>query len=102
MNQPQVLILQATGTNRDPDTARAVEQAGGQPVILHVNELRERPARLHDFQMLILPGGFSYGDALGGGRLWASDLRWIFQAELAQFVEVGKPVLASATVSRRW
>jgi phosphoribosylformylglycinamidine synthase I len=93
MNQPQVLILQATGTNRDPDTARAVEQAGGQPVILHVNELRERPARLHDFQMLILPGGFSYGDALGGGRLWASDLRWIFQAELAQFVEVGKPVL---------
>jgi phosphoribosylformylglycinamidine synthase len=93
MNQPQVLILQATGTNRDPDTARAVEQAGGQPVILHVNELRARPARLHDFQMFILPGGFSYGDALGGGRLWAADLRWIFQAELARFVEEGKPVL---------
>ena len=93
MKQPQVLILQATGTNRDPDTARAVEQAGGQPVILHVNELREKPVRLHDFQMFILPGGFSYGDALGGGRLWAADLRWIFQAELARFVEEGKPVL---------
>ncbi len=93
MKQPQVLILQATGTNRDPDTAHAVEQAGGQPVILHVNELRARPARLHDFQMFILPGGFSYGDALGGGRLWAADLRWIFQAELARFVEEGKPVL---------
>jgi len=93
MNQPQVLILQATGTNRDPDTARAVEQAGGQPVVLHVNQLREKPARLHDFQMFILPGGFSYGDALGAGRLLAADVRWLFQDEMARFVEAGKPVL---------
>jgi phosphoribosylformylglycinamidine synthase I len=93
MNQPQVLILQATGTNRDPDAARAVEQAGGRLVILHVNELRERPARLHDFQMLILPGGFSYGDALGAGRLLAADMRWLFQDEMARFVEAGKPAL---------
>ena len=93
MNQPQVLILQATGTNRDPDTARAVEQAGGQPVILHVNELRKRPARLHDFQMFILPGGFSYGDALGAGRLLAADMRWLLQDEMAHFIEAGKPVL---------
>ena len=93
MNPPQVLILKATGTNRDPDTARAVEQAGGQPVILHVNELRERPSRLHDFQMLILPGGFSYGDALGAGRLFAADMRWLFQDEMARFVEAGKPAL---------
>jgi len=93
VNPPQVLILQATGTNRDPDAARAVEQAGGRPVILHVNELRERPARLHDFQMLILPGGFSYGDALGAGRLLAADMRWLFQDEMARFVEAGKPAL---------
>ncbi len=93
MSQPQVLILHATGTNRDREAAWAVEQASGRPAIVHVNELRERPARLHDFQMLILPGGFSYGDALGAGRLWASDLRWLFQEELARFVEGGKPVL---------
>jgi phosphoribosylformylglycinamidine synthase I len=93
MSHPQVLILHATGTNRDREAAWAVERAGGQPAILHVNELREQPARLHDFQMLILPGGFSYGDALGAGRLWASDLRWLFQDELARFIEAGKPVL---------
>ncbi len=93
MATPPVLILQATGTNRDRETARAVEMAGGRPVILHVNELRRRPARLHDFAMLILPGGFSYGDALGAGRLLAADLRWLFQEELARFVEAGKPVL---------
>jgi phosphoribosylformylglycinamidine synthase I len=93
MMQPRVLILQATGTNRDPDAARAVELAGGEPVILHVNQLRAQPARLRAFQMLVLPGGFSYGDALGAGRLFSADLRWLFQDELARFVEAGKPVV---------
>jgi len=93
MALPRVLVLHATGTNRDHETAWAVERAGGAPTILHVNELRVRPARLHDFQMLILPGGFSYGDALGAGRLWASDLRWLFEDALDRFVDAGKPVL---------
>jgi phosphoribosylformylglycinamidine synthase len=93
MTHPKVLILHATGTNRDVEAAKAVELAGGNPSILHVNQLRERPVQLHDFQMFVLPGGFSYGDDLGAGRLWASDLRWLFQDELAQFIEAGKPVM---------
>jgi phosphoribosylformylglycinamidine synthase I len=93
MRQPKILILHATGTNRDVETATAVELAGGAPTITHVNELRAHPTQLHEYQMFILPGGFSYGDALGAGRLWASDLRWLFQDELARFVEAGKPVL---------
>jgi phosphoribosylformylglycinamidine synthase I len=91
--RPPVLILHATGTNRDHDAARAVEEAGGRVEILHVNALRAAPGRLHDFRLLVLPGGFSYGDDLGAGRLWASDLRWLFQDDLARFIEAGKPVL---------
>jgi len=93
MAHPSVLILHATGTNRDREAAWAVEAAGGRPTILHVNELRARLAHLHDFAMLILPGGFSYGDALGAGRLLATDMRWLFQDELGYFIEAGKPVL---------
>ncbi len=93
MSSVPVLILHATGTNRDREAAWAVEAAGGRPTIVHVNELRARPSRLHDFAMLILPGGFSYGDALGAGRLLAADLRWLFQEELSRFVAAGKPVL---------
>jgi len=93
MTRPNVLILHATGTNRDVEAANAVELAGGAPAIMHVNALREQPTRLQSYQMLVLPGGFSYGDALGAGRLWASDLRWLFQDELACFVDAGKPVL---------
>ncbi|MGC9467660.1 MAG: phosphoribosylformylglycinamidine synthase I [Anaerolineae bacterium] len=91
--RPRVLVLQATGTNRDGDAAEAVRRAGGDPEILHVNELREHPERLHTYQMLILPGGFSYGDALGAGKLLATDMRWLFQDALGSFVEAGKPIL---------
>ncbi len=93
MSRPRVLILQATGTNRDGDTAFAVAQAGGIPVVLHVNQLRGKPSHLHAHQMLVLPGGFSYGDALGAGRLLAIDMRWLFEEALAAFVAKGKPVI---------
>ena len=93
MMRPRILILYATGTNRDREAAWAVEAAGGEPEIVHVNALRADPARLHAYQMLVLPGGFSYGDSLGAGRLWAVDLRWLFHDALARFVDEGKPVL---------
>ena len=93
MTQPHVLIVQATGTNRDPDASAAIERAGGRPTILHINELRADPSRLHTYQMLVLPGGFSYGDALGAGRLLAIDMRWLFQDALARFIESRKPVI---------
>jgi phosphoribosylformylglycinamidine synthase len=93
LTQPRVLIIQATGTNRDPDAAAAIERAGGCPNILHVNDLRADPMQIQTYQMLVLPGGFSYGDALGAGRLLAVDMRWLFQDALARFVESGKPVI---------
>ena len=93
MTQPQVLIVQATGTNRDSDAAAAVEQAGGMPTVLHVNELQADPARLQTYQMLVLPARFSYGDALGAVRLLAIDMRWLFQHAIGRFVESGKPVI---------
>jgi phosphoribosylformylglycinamidine synthase I len=49
--------------------------------------------RLADYQMLVLPGGFSYGDDLGAGKLWALDLRHRFGQDVRQFVADGRPVL---------
>ena len=87
------LILKAPGTNRDFDAARAIELAGGEPEILPLTELRARPDRLRDYGVLVVPGGFSYGDALGAGRLFALDLSRFFADEVARFVETGRPVL---------
>jgi len=88
-----VLILHATGTNRDREALQACELAGGRAEIVHVNQLRDGSRRLADYQMLVLPGGFSYGDDLGAGRIWASDLAHMLQDQVRPFVEAGRPVI---------
>lgn len=90
---PRVLILHANGTNRDRDAALACELAGGVPEVVHVNQLASGERRLLDYQMLVVPGGFSYGDDLGAGTLWALDLRQRFDDDVKRFVREGRPVL---------
>ncbi|MDT8307389.1 MAG: phosphoribosylformylglycinamidine synthase subunit PurL [Anaerolineae bacterium] len=91
--RPRVLILHARGTNRDHDAALACELAGGTAEIVSINALQAVEKRLADYQMLVIPGGFSYGDDLGAGALWALDLRQRFGADLRRFVDDGRPVL---------
>jgi phosphoribosylformylglycinamidine synthase len=90
---PSVAILHAPGTNRDQEAALACELAGGAPEIVYISQLRVGERRLRDYQMLVLPGGFTYGDALGAGKLLALDLQVHLGEELAGFIEAGKPVL---------
>lgn len=93
MSQPKVLILHVSGTNRDAEAARAIELAGGAPEIVHINQLRQGERNLDDYAMLLLPGGFSYGDALGAGARLALDLRVYFEDQLHQFVDSGRLVM---------
>jgi phosphoribosylformylglycinamidine synthase I len=91
--KPKALILQAHGTNRDYDVSEALSLAGAEPVLVPLNELRANKKRFGDYQMLVLPGGFSYADSLGAGKLLAIDLNTYFIEEINQFVNSGKPVL---------
>jgi phosphoribosylformylglycinamidine synthase I len=93
LTAPRVLILHADGTNRDQEAARAFELAGAQPEIVHLNQLRARARRWADYEILALPGGFSYADTLGAGRLLALDLKTYFADEMREFIASGKPVI---------
>ncbi len=93
MPEPRVLVLHAPGTNRDREAAAACSLAGAQPEIVHINQVIGGERQLASCQMLVLPGGFSYGDDLGAGRLWANDLYHRFREALDAFVEAGKPVI---------
>jgi phosphoribosylformylglycinamidine synthase I len=93
MSQPKVLILHADGTNRDHEAAQAFAACGAEPDIVHLNQLRAHEKRWGDYQILALPGGFTYADALGSGKLWALDLNTYFSEEVRAFVESGKPVI---------
>lgn len=90
---PRALILHAPGTNRDHDVAQALALAGAEPHIVTLNELRANRTPFTTYQLLILPGGFSYADALGAGKLFALDLQTYFADEARAFVDSGRPVL---------
>lgn len=93
MAQPRVLILRAPGTNCDRETAFAFERAGGAAQIEHINALLESPRQIAEFQILCIPGGFSYGDDIAAGRIFANQLLSRLQEALAEFREAGKLVL---------
>lgn len=93
MATPKVCVLRAPGTNCDIETAWAFELAGAQPERLHLNRLLENPARLAEFQILCIPGGFSYGDDLGAGIIFSRQLRGQLNDAIRQFLTADKLVL---------
>jgi len=91
--KPKALVLQAHGSNRDFDVMEALTLAGADAIGIPLNELRTNKTLLSDLQLLVVPGGFSYADALGAGKLLALDLASYFAEEISIFVESGKPVI---------
>ena len=93
MPQPNVLILRAPGTNCDKETAFAFEKAGAKTETLHINRLLEQPGLLEQFQILCIPGGFSYGDDVAAGRILAVQMQHHLARFLAEFKAAGKLIL---------
>lgn len=87
ITKPKICILRSDGTNCDEDLFYTFEKAGGDPVYVHVNELRNKTKHLKDFQLLALPGGFSYGDDLTSGKVLAVELISFFKNDLQTFVD---------------
>jgi phosphoribosylformylglycinamidine synthase I len=93
MSQPNVLILRAPGTNCDQESAYAFDLAGGKSDFAHINQLIETPNMVKDFQILCLPGGFSYGDDIAAGRILASQMQSRLADVLSEFHADGKLIL---------
>lgn len=93
MNKVKTLILRAPGTNCDVESAFAFERAGAQVDLVHVNELIRRPGLLPDYHIMVLPGGFTYGDDISAGKILANELRLKLRGEMRRFVDAGKLIL---------
>jgi phosphoribosylformylglycinamidine synthase len=93
MPSPRVLLLRAPGTNCDAETAHAFRLAGAESEVVHPNRWLESPRLADRFQILCLPGGFSYGDDLSAGRILANQLRHHASDALAAFRDAGKLIL---------
>jgi phosphoribosylformylglycinamidine synthase I len=93
MAQPRILILRAPGTNCDAETAHAFELAGGAAQVLHINRLLDSPRLAAEYQVLCIPGGFSYGDDVAAGRIFGNQIRHHFADAMREFREAGKLIL---------
>jgi phosphoribosylformylglycinamidine synthase I len=93
MPAPRICVLRAPGTNCDTETAFAFDSCGGKSDRVHLFELLERPELLDEFQVLCIPGGFSYGDDIGAGVVFASHLRGNLGDAVRRFLAAEKLVL---------
>ena len=74
MTDPSALVLAGPGTNRDADAAFALRMAGADARVVLVEDLVDNPRQLRSTDIAVIAGGFSYGDALGAGRMLALDI----------------------------
>lgn len=90
---PHALILRAPGTNCDHEVQTAFEMLGAQATRLHMNALRENPKQLRDYQILVLPGGFSYGDDVAAGKVQALYMQHFLSDAMRRFRDQEKLIL---------
>jgi phosphoribosylformylglycinamidine synthase subunit PurQ / glutaminase len=93
MSKPRVMILRAAGTNCDLEAEYAWNLAGAAAERVHIRRAAESPALLHEFQILTIPGGFSYGDDLGAGKIFAVQIQRHLIGGLREFIDRGGLVL---------
>jgi len=93
MGKIKTLILRAPGTNCDMETAFAFQQAGATVESVHINRLTHGEKHLGDYQIMVIPGGFTYGDDIAAGTVLANELRLKLGEDVRRFVEQGKLIL---------
>lgn len=93
MSRVSVLVLRAPGTNCDVETVFACQQAGALVSLAHVNQVIRGEERLSDYQIMVVPGGFTYGDDISAGKVLANELRIKLGEDILRFIEDGKLIL---------
>lgn len=89
----KVLILYGYGINCDNETRYGFEMAGVEAEKVHINQLISKERKLRDYQILAIPGGFSFGDDVGAGKVLANKLKYNLAEELQQFIGNGKLII---------
>jgi phosphoribosylformylglycinamidine synthase len=89
----KAIIIRTAGTNCDAETQAAFELAGAQAERVHINRIIRKEVRLSDYQILAVPGGFSYGDDIASGKILANELKNRLGNEMKEFADSGKPII---------
>ena len=75
MSAVRAVVLRTAGTNCDAETVHALKRAGAEVDLVHLHALMAEPQRLDAFSMIVFPGGFTYGDDIQSGTVFAVEMR---------------------------
>lgn len=89
----RVCIVRVGGTNCDAETKRAFEDLGVKASIYHLNEITRKRELILEHHILVIPGGFSYGDHVRAGAILAKTIMARVGGEIRRFIDEGRPVL---------
>ena len=87
MGGPRVMVLRAAGINCDDDTQHAWQLAGARCDVVHLNNVIDQPRLLEDYDVLTVPGGFSFGDDVSAGRIFANRMIHNLSEALKAFID---------------
>ena len=93
MADVKAIVLRAAGINCDVETEHALELAGATAQRVHINRIIENKSLLDEFQIVVFPGGFSYGDDVAAGKILANQLVHHLAEQLERFIAGGRLVL---------
>ncbi len=83
--KPRVMIIRAAGTNCDVETQHAFELAGAQAERVYIDEVKQQD--LLKYQIIVLPGGFTYGDDIAAGKILANEIKYKLRDKFLHFLE---------------
>ena len=100
MKKVKALIVTGFGINCEVELQAAFQLVGATADIVHLNDVFLGSVKLENYDILGFPGGFSFGDDLGSGKVLANKMKYrkmadgnLFYDELKQFIDAGKFII---------
>ena len=90
MTEVKAIVLRAAGINCDMETQYALELAGAAAEAVHINRIIEDKSVLDQFQIIVFPGGFSYGDDVAAGKILANQVIYHLSTPIQKFIDDGR------------
>ncbi|MFA5689495.1 MAG: phosphoribosylformylglycinamidine synthase subunit PurQ [Kiritimatiellales bacterium] len=91
--KPKILVITGYGVNCEAESSYAWKLAGAEAVQVHLNDLLETPVQMREFQGMMFIGGFSYGDHMTSGHVFALRVKHHLRDELQKFIDAGKIII---------
>ncbi len=85
------MIIRAAGTNCNVETGFAFERAGARVDEIYIDHVPNTEFR--DYQIIALPGGFTYGDDVSAGKILANEIKYKLHDQFLEFIENGNLII---------